>query len=41
VPGPSYPVKGLSWLVFHSCIISTVIKLRSKFCVSIDKHSFV
>jgi hypothetical protein len=41
VPEPSYPAEGQSWLVFHPCIINTVIKWRSKFCLSIEKHNFV
>jgi hypothetical protein len=28
VLGLSYPVEGLSWLVFHSCIINTANKME-------------
>jgi hypothetical protein len=38
VPGPFYPAGGLSWLVFHPCIVNKVINWRSKYCVSTDKR---
>jgi hypothetical protein len=38
VPELSCPVEGVSLLVFHSCITNKVIKWKSKFRVSTDKH---